>query len=301
MRCHDAGRRSHTTEEVSMTRFMPLRAGTYQLTSRFGPRSGGMHWGLDFGAQDGTKMYAAQAGTVVHIGRADGFGQWIVIDHPTEAGSGTTVYGHMWDAHATGLQQGDQVSAGQHIANVGDNGDSSGPHLHFEVHPTVWKARSQINPEPWLAGALEPGAPAREPLGAARAPKPDHDMLVEMYELLTTPLASRSNYRDNNQPVDIWRGILLNLDGMAHEAYVEREALLGHDPAIEVVRRCADNSDDPQARQRAAFILSKISEPGDRDAAGNGEAGRAPRAAKKDATTPAKKYAAPARSGSRNR
>jgi hypothetical protein len=257
-----------------------------------------MHWGLDFGAQDGTKMYAAQAGTVVHIGAADGFGQWIVIDHPTEAGNGTTVYGHMWNAFATGLQQGDQVSAGQHIANVGNNGDSSGSHLHFEVHPTVWKARSQIDPEPWLAGALEPGAPEPGPLAAARPRKPDNDMLVEIYELLTSPLASRSIYRDNNQPADTWRGVLLNIDGMAHEAYVEREALLGSGPAIAVIKRCAENSDDPEARQRAAFILSKISEREDRGAAGNGEAGRV-RAAKKGATTPAKKYAAPARSGSR--
>src|SRR6476661_5627779 len=84
-----------------MTRYMPVRAGTYQTSSKFGPRGGGMHWGIDFAATDGTKIYAAQAGSVVHIGPADGFGQWIVIDHPTEAGSGTTVYGHMWDAHAT--------------------------------------------------------------------------------------------------------------------------------------------------------------------------------------------------------
>ena len=141
-----------------MTRYMPVRAGTYQTSSKFGPRGGGMHWGLDFAAPDGTKIYAAQAGSVVHIGAADGFGQWIVIDHPGEAGSGTTVYGHMWDAHATGLRQGDQVNAGQHIAFVGNNGDSSGHHLHFEVHPTVWSPRSQQDPEPWLVGALEPGA-----------------------------------------------------------------------------------------------------------------------------------------------
>ena len=85
-------------------------------------------------------------------------------------------------------------------------------------------------------------------------------MLVEIYQLLTTPVPSRSIYRDNNQPIDIWRGMLLNVDGMAHEAYVEREALLGYEPAIAIVRRCAENSDDPQARQRAAFILSKIAE-----------------------------------------
>jgi hypothetical protein len=49
------------------------------------------------------------------------------------------------------------VAAGQHIAYVGSNGQSSGPHLHFEVHPTIWRAGSQIDPMPWLAGALDPG------------------------------------------------------------------------------------------------------------------------------------------------
>jgi len=62
----------------------------------------------------------------------------------------------MWDAFATGLKPGDSVAAGQHIAYVGSNGQSSGPHLHFEVHPTVWRAGSQIDPMPWLAGALDP-------------------------------------------------------------------------------------------------------------------------------------------------
>jgi peptidase M23-like protein/putative peptidoglycan binding protein len=120
--------------------------------------------GLDFAAKDGTPIYAAQGGTVAYIGRADGFGQWIVIDHPAEDGSGTTVYGHMWNAFATGLKAGQRVEAGQLIAYVGSNGQSSGPHLHFEVHPTVWRAGSQIDPKPWLAGALEPetATPATE-------------------------------------------------------------------------------------------------------------------------------------------
>src|SRR5262249_38984371 len=129
------------------------------------------------------------------------------------------------------------------------------------------------------------------------------------YELLMTPVPSRSIYRDNNQPVDIWRGMLLNIDGMAHEAYVEREALLGYEPAIAIVRRCAENSDDPQARQRAAFILAKMSERVHGESAGDGEvrphrppakkAVKAP--AKKAAKPPAKKAATGARKGSRKR
>jgi murein DD-endopeptidase MepM/ murein hydrolase activator NlpD len=142
---------------MSTPRFMPLKAGTYRLSSPYGPRGRQMRWGLDFAANDGTHIYAAQAGSVQYIGAAEGFGQWIVIDHPRPAGGGTTVYGHMWDAFATGLRRGQSVTAGQHIAYVGNNGQSSGPHLHFEVHPTVWRAGSQIDPMPWLAGALDPG------------------------------------------------------------------------------------------------------------------------------------------------
>ena len=285
-----------------MTRFMPVRAGTYQISSPFGNRGGVMHWGTDFAAQDGTKVYAAQAGTVVHIGQADGFGQWIVIDHPEEAGSGTTVYGHMWDAHATGLRQGAQVAAGQHIAFVGNNGESSGPHVHFEVHPTVWQPRTQLDPVPWLAGALEPrepvpvGEPPRQPVPA---PKSDRDMLVAIYDLMTTPVPSRSVYRDNDQPVDIWRGMVLNIDGMAHEAYIERETLLGYEPAIAIVRRCAENNADAGARGRAAFILAKIAERVD-GPTGNGEVGRPP-AAKVPAKKAAKKAVKAARKAVGNR
>ncbi|MGW4240900.1 peptidoglycan DD-metalloendopeptidase family protein [Nocardia sp. NPDC004722] len=141
---------------------MPLKQGTYSIASGFGPRWGTSHLGLDFAADDGTPFYAAQSGTVAYIGDASGFGQWIVIDHPAESGGGTTVYGHMWNAYATGLSRGDRVEAGQLIGYVGSNGQSTGPHLHFEVHPTAWAAGSQIDPQPWLSGAIEPGNPEPE-------------------------------------------------------------------------------------------------------------------------------------------
>lgn len=130
-----------------------MKAGTYTLSSGFGPRWGGQHYGLDFAAADGTPIHAAEAGVVEYIGQASGFGQWIVLRH--ESGQ-RTVYGHMWDAFATGLRAGSVVAAGQKIAFVGANGQSTGPHLHFEVHPGPWRAGSQIDPQPWLAGALDP-------------------------------------------------------------------------------------------------------------------------------------------------
>lgn len=154
---------------------MPMRAGTFQWGSPFGPRWGSQHRGIDFAAKDGTPIYAAQAGTVAHIGPADGFGQWIVIDHPADQGAGTTVYGHMWNAFQTGLKAGAWVNAGQLIAYVGTNGKSTGPHLHFEVHPTSWRQNSQIDPAPWLAGALNPGdpAPAPTPTPVPATPTPE--------------------------------------------------------------------------------------------------------------------------------
>jgi len=148
-------------------RYLPMRRGTFRWGSPFGMRDGSPHRGQDFEANDGTPIYAAQAGNVVYIGAAQGFGQWIVIDHPQDAGAGTTVYGHMWNAFATGLKAGDWVRAGQLIGYVGSNGQSTGPHLHFEVHPTVWRQGSQVDPAPWLKDASDPGAPVQPP-----APKP---------------------------------------------------------------------------------------------------------------------------------
>ncbi len=137
-------------------RYNPLQHSMCTLSSPFGPRSGGFHRGQDFAAADGTPIFAAQTGTVAHIGPAAGFGQWIVLDHPNSAGGGSTVYGHMWNAFATGLKKGDHVRAGQQIGFVGSNGDSSGPHLHFEVHPKAWSPGSQIDPRPWLEHSCDP-------------------------------------------------------------------------------------------------------------------------------------------------
>lgn len=105
------------------------------ITSGYGPRGncGGIcstfHYGIDIGAACDAPIFAANAGTVVYAGAASGYGNLIEIDH----GNGVhTRYGHMYNdgllAHV-----GDQVTAGQQIARVGSNGNSTGCHLHFEV------------------------------------------------------------------------------------------------------------------------------------------------------------------------
>lgn len=144
-------------------RFYPVPQGAV-VTSGFGPRWGGFHYGVDFGREGGSAnmpVFAAQAGTVVYAGAATGFGGpdpagWVVVDHPTEAGSGTTVYGHVVREVAVG----EHVAAGQRIAHVNPNPDTNGgvaPHMHFEVHPWAWQAGSQIDPLPWLGDSPRPG------------------------------------------------------------------------------------------------------------------------------------------------
>jgi hypothetical protein len=107
---------------------LPLRLGTFTLTQRYHYPNG--HPGIDLAAPDGTPIYAAAEGDVLYWGPAQGFGNWIVLQHP---GGIQTVYGHMrYDELLIGPTA--HVQAGQLIARVGSEGNSTGPHLHFEVH-----------------------------------------------------------------------------------------------------------------------------------------------------------------------
>lgn len=96
------------------------------ITSKFASR-GGSHKGLDIAAPRGTHIYAADAGTVIHSGWYYGYGYLVKIDH----GNGyETYYGHCSALH---VKAGQTVKRGQHIANVGSTGNSTGNHVHFEV------------------------------------------------------------------------------------------------------------------------------------------------------------------------
>lgn len=111
------------------------------LTSPYGPRDGSHHNGVDIGANLGTPIYSAAAGKVISAGPASGFGQWVRVQH----NDGTiTVYGHV-DTYLVSVGQ--RVAAGQQIATVGNRGQSTGPHLHFEV----WNpSGAQVDPQVWL-------------------------------------------------------------------------------------------------------------------------------------------------------
>ncbi|MGV9865712.1 peptidoglycan DD-metalloendopeptidase family protein [Rhodococcus koreensis] len=152
------------------TTVKPIKGGTYQLTSGFGPRWGTMHNGQDFGSAAGEPIYATADGVVSESGPASGFGQWIVIDHNVDGQMFSSVYGHMF-AEDLMVKAGDQVRAGQQIAKVGYNGEVSPPgpggaHLHFEIWQGGRNGGEAVDPTGWLADAAEPDAP----VGAAPAP-----------------------------------------------------------------------------------------------------------------------------------
>ncbi|MCU1642991.1 MAG: hypothetical protein JWN03_3266 [Nocardia sp.] len=137
----------HTGAQV----VVPLPAGTYTVSSPFGPRDGGMHQGVDLAAAPGTAILAATDGTVAAAGPAEGFGNWIIIDTQIDGSLLSTVYGHMFD-DGVNVTVGQQVQAGQRIGAVGSNGEATGPHVHFEVVPGGrLQGGRQIDPVPWLA------------------------------------------------------------------------------------------------------------------------------------------------------
>jgi len=103
----------------------PIAAG---ITSRYGTRWGRLHAGVDFGAGVGTNVTASDGGQVIFVGYDGGYGLEVKIDH---GGGYTTLYAHLSQAL---VSVGDMVFQGQHIAESGNTGSSTGPHLHFGVY-----------------------------------------------------------------------------------------------------------------------------------------------------------------------
>ena len=113
----------------------PIRRGSGNMiwpvngtfTSPFGQRWGRLHAGIDIAAPSGTPIRAADSGTVVLAGSQGGYGNYTCVAH---SGSLSTCYAHQ-SAFATST--GANVSQGQVIGYVGNTGNSTGAHLHFEV------------------------------------------------------------------------------------------------------------------------------------------------------------------------
>ncbi len=124
----------------------PLPSDVYRITSYYGYRKDpftgktAYHSGYDFACAKGTKIYAADSGTVVIAAWNGGYGNCVTINH---GGGIMTLYGHCSELLVTA---GQKVSRGDVIAKVGSTGRSTGNHLHFEVR----KNGSVIDPSPYI-------------------------------------------------------------------------------------------------------------------------------------------------------
>lgn len=129
-----------------------VRPSTGVVTSRYGARWGRMHKGVDLGGNTGDPIRAADGGVVIAAGDAnDGYGNKVVIDHGNNY---HTLYGHSSEVL---VKTGMRVEKGDIIARVGSTGDSTGPHLHFEV---IYNGQA-IDPMPFIEdGQLVPESPA---------------------------------------------------------------------------------------------------------------------------------------------
>jgi len=152
----DAGVRRGITEAEAQARLSELAASRAarepktvvptkgRLSTCFCMRWGQMHYGIDLAAPLGTPIVAAADGVVLKTGPASGYGNAIYIE---DAEGFVHVYGHMryWN-----VKVGQLVHAGEQIAKVGNEGRSTGPHLHWEVRRDDMHGKP-IDPQDWLA------------------------------------------------------------------------------------------------------------------------------------------------------
>jgi murein DD-endopeptidase MepM/ murein hydrolase activator NlpD len=161
----DAGVRAGITEAEAQARLSELAASRAArepqtvlpthgvLTTCFCMRWGQMHWGIDLAAPLGTPILAATDGVVLRAGPASGFGNAIYIQ---DADGNVQIYGHM---KYYSVKAGQVVHAGDQIAKVGSQGESTGPHLHFQLDRGSMTGKP-FDPIPWFKqrGVTIPGA-----------------------------------------------------------------------------------------------------------------------------------------------
>ncbi|MFS0788682.1 peptidoglycan DD-metalloendopeptidase family protein [Shouchella sp. 1P09AA] len=137
-------------ETVNSTSF--VRPTTGRMTSEYGQRWGRMHWGMDIGKNGRSgdiPIVAAYEGTVVSAEYHPSFGNWILVSHQIDGKQVTTVYAHL---DRLDVKAGQKVARGESMGIMGNTGDSTGPHLHFEVHEGSfnWSRSNAVNPNKYI-------------------------------------------------------------------------------------------------------------------------------------------------------
>jgi murein DD-endopeptidase MepM/ murein hydrolase activator NlpD len=137
-----AERNARAARAAEARRPLYVLPATGTFTSGFGARWGTEHKGDDIANAIGTPIGSITDGVIIEAGPASGFGLWVRVQND----DGTiAVYGHVNEIIA---KVGQRVRAGDEIATIGNRGQSTGPHLHFEI----WvNGKDKIDPQPWLA------------------------------------------------------------------------------------------------------------------------------------------------------
>ncbi|WP_100372653.1 peptidoglycan DD-metalloendopeptidase family protein [Bacillus sp. FJAT-45037] len=120
-----------------------------EVTDEFGTR-GGMHFGIDIAASEGTTVVSVEAGVVSKSYQSDTYGEVVFIEHENGL---ETVYAHL---HERSVQVGQAVQMGAIIGTVGNTGRSFGNHLHFEVHRGNWNIEKTDAIDPMYVLSDEP-------------------------------------------------------------------------------------------------------------------------------------------------
>jgi peptidoglycan hydrolase CwlO-like protein len=132
------------TAPVSSGAFTMPANGTF--TSGFGGRWGATHFGIDIANRAaGVPIWAAADGVVIQSYLSSSYGNVVFIAHSVNGQTYTTVYAHM---ETRSVSSGAVVRKGQQIGIMGNTGDSTGKHLHFELHRGEWNSSKSnaINP-----------------------------------------------------------------------------------------------------------------------------------------------------------
>jgi murein DD-endopeptidase MepM/ murein hydrolase activator NlpD len=108
---------------------LPVRRITSEFGIRISPITGkrSMHAGLDLAAPKGTPIHPAREGVVIQTGYSEIYGNFVLLQH---SGGWQSLYGHM---NSVAVRLNDRVGYGMILGTVGSTGESTGPHLHFEI------------------------------------------------------------------------------------------------------------------------------------------------------------------------
>jgi len=129
---------------------LPIANG--KITTPYGKKGkmwkSGKHTGVDFAVKEGTDIIAAVDGVVQAGNWGAAYGKQVIVKSKVNGKDVWMIYAH---CSKTFVKVGAKVKKGQHIAESGNTGNSTGPHLHFEVSDGArWTTSKDINPQPVL-------------------------------------------------------------------------------------------------------------------------------------------------------